>query len=130
MALGHKAGSYRKWLVWGAWSMLAACLLVLPPLVGAFIAGKPLAPYLNFSPSTLYVQHSPFSWPAFILLTLLILACIVPLLYRLYSVKVSSANPAPVCEPFPWWGWLGISLIVLNWTLVWTSVDEPNGWQR
>ena len=45
-------------------------------------------------------------------------------------MKVSSANPAPVCEPFPWWGWLGISLIVLNWTLVWTSVDEPNGWQR
>lgn len=127
MAFDHKAAGKSKWWVWSAWAMLAAGLLIAPPLIGAFLTGKPLSQYLSLQPSTIYVEHPPFSWPVFILLTLLILSCLLPLLYRL--VRVSGSPPPQRCS-FPWWGWLGLVLIILNWSLAWADFDTPSNWQR
>src|SRR3990172_2274078 len=33
------------------------------PLVGIWIAGEPVARYLEFPPTTRYVEHAPFSLP-------------------------------------------------------------------
>lgn len=40
-----------------------AGMLVGLPLLGLFLAGLPLAPYLEFPPLTRHVQHAAFSWP-------------------------------------------------------------------
>ncbi|MGF1761110.1 hypothetical protein L4D76_24955 [Photobacterium sagamiensis] len=130
MAFGLKAAGNDKCLVWSGWVILATALLVIPPLAGAFLTGKPLAPYLNFMPSTLYVQHPPFSWPVFIALTLLIFTCISPFLYRLLRVQSPPVKPVSKQATFPWWGWLGIALLLFSWKLAWASVDESNEWQR
>ncbi|ELR65625.1 hypothetical protein C942_00708 [Photobacterium marinum] len=127
MAWGQKRANKFDWLVGITWGLVAAGLLVLPPLAGALFSGEPLSQYLSLQPSTLYVEHPPFSWPVFILLSLLILTCILPLFYRLMSV---TGGPAPQQFSFPWWGWLGIALITLNWLLAWTDFDTTSDWQR
>ena len=49
-------------------------MLVGLPLLGVWLAGLPLAPYLEFPPHTRHVQHAAFSWPAFGLIAALIAA--------------------------------------------------------
>lgn len=51
---------------------IAACvMLTVPPAAGVFFAGHPLERYLQFPPLTHYVEHAPFSWPAFAFFLLL-----------------------------------------------------------
>ena len=58
-------------------------LLVVLPLAGVMLQGKPLAVYLEFPPLTIYVQHAPFSWIAFMLLGLLLFSVLGRLILRL-----------------------------------------------
>ena len=94
------------------------------PLAGVWIAGFPLQRYLEFPPQTRYVQHAPFSWPAFFIIALLILATVCPL--AIAGVQSYRKTPrtalASGSAPFPWWGWLGIITGVLAWVLAWTRM--------
>jgi hypothetical protein len=103
--------------------ILAAMLLGLP-IVGAWVAGLPIGRYLEFPPQTRYVQHAPFSWPAFFVMVLAIAAgVLVPLIKGVRSYRKSSRPAAtwPV-SPFPWWGWLGIVSGIVAWFLAWTRL--------
>lgn len=92
------------------------------PLIGASIAGLPIVRYLEFPPQTRYVQHTPFSWPAFLVIVLAILACV--LLPAFKGIQSSRKPPLPAGNsrsyPFPWWGWLGIVTGLVAWVLAWT----------
>ena len=96
-------------------------LVLLLPLAGAAVMGKPLAPFLQFPPKTPDVTHAPFSLPAFLGLTLLILAATVPLLLRLVSFRGGDGLRQPVL-PFPWWGWAGVALGAASWILAWSRI--------
>jgi len=110
--------------------VLAAMLLGLP-LIGALVAGLPVARYFEFPPLTRYVQHAPFSWKAFCIFVLLIAAgLLVPVLrgvhsYRKYHRSAAAAPP----HPFPWWGWLGAVTGIIAWILAWTRLVWVSGWQ-
>jgi hypothetical protein len=101
--------------------LLAAMLLGLP-LTGAMIAGIPLAPYLEFPPQTRYVQHAPFSWLAFLVFVLFILASVLPLAVIGIQTYRKTPQPAatPSSYPFPWWGWVGVIIGMISWVLAWT----------
>ena len=99
--------------------LLAAMLLGLP-LLGVWLAGYPVLPYLEFPPETRYVRHEPFSWPVFSVYALMICACLAPIITRALHQhrKVESVHrPA---RSFPWWGWLGLIIGILAWILAWT----------
>ncbi len=98
---------------------VAAALVFLLPLAGAAIAGKPLAAYLQFPPTTPDMPHAPFSLPVFLGLALLILAATGPLLIRLLSFRGVDGPRKPVL-PFPWWGWAGAGLGAASWILAWS----------
>jgi hypothetical protein len=100
--------------------VLLPLLLVGLPLTGVMIKGGPLAPYLEFPPLTIYVQHAPFSWYAFVLLALLPAAVLVPLIRRLVHDPGSGPPVSRHKHPFPWWGYGGIILAALSWFLAWT----------
>ena len=95
--------------------------LVLLPLGGIMLRRIPLAPYLQFPPLTRYVEHASFSWPAFILLALLLLAVLLPLLIRLLLYPDRGrALLLHTRQPFPWWGYGGLLLAAVSWLLAWT----------
>ena len=101
--------------------VIAAALVLLLPLAGAAVMGKPLAAYLQFPPKTPDVPHAPFSLPVFLGLTLLILAATIPLLLRLISSRRKAGSRKPVL-PFPWWGWAGAVLGAVSWILAWSRI--------
>lgn len=123
-------------------------VLTALPLVGVFIAGKPVVRYLEFPPTTRYVEHEAFSWPVFIGLALLIVTLVVPIIFRVIASGrwLSAPRPssgltlsnvegsaishqplqkgvtghAPRLTTLPWWGWAGLGLTTLSWFLAWT----------
>lgn len=112
----------RAWL-----ALLAAALIVWgAPLLGLALAGGPLAPHLEFPPRTRFVEHAGFSWIAFAM-------CVIPAIgaTALYAAGLARARPAraEVAHRFPWWGWLGLLLVALGWTLAWSDVSPPE-WRR
>ncbi len=100
-------------------------LLLALPLLGVWIAGEPLWPYLEFPPRTAHAVHAPFSWLAFLAVGLSIGLTVGPILYRILSSH-SRLSFAPEQSArlrrsiFPWWGWAGIAWTILWWILAWT----------
>jgi len=109
-------------------SIIAAALVLLLPLAGAAVVGKPLLAYLQFPPKTPDVRHAPFSLPVFLVLALLILAAAVPLLLRLQSSR-RKEDPGKPVSPFPWWGWAGAGLCAASWVLAWGRFPWMGGLQ-
>lgn len=108
--------------------LIAAALVLLLPLAGAAVLGKPLSAYLQFPPKTPDVPHLPFSLPVFLGLTLLILAATVPLLLRLISFRRRN-GPRKPAMPFPRWGWAGAGLGAASWILAWSRIPWMDGFQ-
>jgi hypothetical protein len=98
--------------------ILAAMLLGLPP-IGVLVAGCPLSPTFEFPPRTLYIQHAPFSWMAFIGYSLFILAFTGPFLLRPLRHRHPVSVKRTHSNAFPWWGWCGIMLGLGSWILAW-----------
>jgi len=120
---------------WRAEFSVALVLLGGLPLLGVWLAGKPVSQYFEFPPRTRYVEHEPFSWPVFTALALLILGAIIPFVVRIVSVasprsRVASCEGDSAHHVFPWWGWVGIGWAGLWWVLSWnrfswmTSLQE------
>ncbi len=101
--------------------VLAGMLLGLP-LLGVWTAGYPVARYLEFPPRTRYVAHAPFSWIAFALIALSILAVVLPLAAKGLQTYKKTAPPATrfMSQPFPWWGRVGVITGLISWILAWT----------
>jgi hypothetical protein len=102
-------------------------LLVVLPLTGIMMEGGSLALYLEFPPLTLYVQHAPFSWSAFILLALFLVVVLVPLILRIILFSGSVLAAPSTKYPFPRLGYAGIILATVSWFLAWTRFQwfEP-----
>jgi hypothetical protein len=99
--------------------MLAVMLLGLPVL-GVWITGYPVSNYLQFPPETRHVRHEPFSWPVFIVYTLIISACLAPLIINALKNRCKVAPESLPARPFPWWGWLSLIIGILAWIMAWT----------
>jgi hypothetical protein len=96
------------------------------PLAGLAAAGRPLAAYLAFPPRTAQLAQAPFSWGAFALFALPLVAAAV-----LYGIAFARAQPRPppIRKPYRGWGWLGLVLIAVGWTLAWSEAVQPE-WRR
>jgi len=97
-------------------------LIVALPLLGIVAAGMDAAIYLEFPPTTRYVQHAGFSWGWFAFFTLADLLLMGGLLWSVccgLKRKTVPTPSAPVSGPFPWWGWTGLALCLFSWLLAW-----------
>jgi hypothetical protein len=78
-----------------------ATMLLGLPLAGVLVAQLPASRYFEFPPHTLYTDHAPFSWVAFISYGLFIIAAISPFLLRALRRGSPWAAPgSPTSSPF------------------------------
>ncbi|MEE8494213.1 MAG: hypothetical protein V3S25_09245 [Nitrospirales bacterium] len=100
--------------------VLITCMLVGLPLCGVMLAGLPVDPYLEFPPSTRYVEPGDFSWPAFIVILAFVTAVCFPFLFVMLSGPKACRVDLARVRPFPWWGWCGVAFLALAWVFAWT----------
>ena len=109
--------------------LLTLLLVWIAPLPGLLASGEPAAAFLRFPPRTEHVAHAPFTWQAFILLSLPVVAALA-----LYLIAITRARPEPppavFQKRFPWWGWLGIVCVAAGWFLAWNDAGVPPAWRR
>ncbi len=101
--------------------ILTVMLLGLP-MLGIVLADLPVRQYLEFPPDTIYVTKAPFSWIAFILFAVGILATVGPLLIICLKTFIISKQKAPK-KAFPLWGWAAAFFGFLIWFLAWNRFE-------
>lgn len=110
--------------------MVLTSVFVLP-LLGVWLAGHALQPYLEFPPRIRFVVHEPFSWLAFIAFAMGIFGITVPFMVRFLPLRdrdspvahtdLMSNSSRPIS--FPWWGWCGIAWTIAAWILAWNRYE-------
>lgn len=104
--------------------------LILLPLLGIWISGKPLARYLEFPPSERYIAPASFSWWVFLVLAVGILAVFGSLLWKSLVPGHNPDSDRFTNRPFPLWGWAGLVLGGVFWILSWTRFEWFAALQR
>jgi len=98
--------------------MMLTTLLIGLPIIGATSTGHPMALYLEFPPHTRYVQHAPFSWPAFAFVGTGELLTAAVFIF-LYLPRRRETYPIAARQKFPWWGLASGLFVLCFWTLAW-----------
>jgi len=90
------------------------------PLMGVLLAGEPAQRYTKFPPTIRYVQHAEFSLPVFMIVTVLILAAVLPFDIVVWKSRKRVLPVSAHRQRFPWWGRVGAVLCAAAWVLSWT----------
>ena len=130
-----RGGQVRSRWVILSWSLALGAGL---PLLGVWWAGRPIASYLEFPPTTRFVAHEPFSWPIFTGMAAMIIGLLTPFWSYVLRMQRSdfpaTADPSHVSRVtfherrasmgrFPWWGWLALFWSSGCWFLAWTRFE-------
>lgn len=110
--------------------LLLSLLLLGLPLLGIVLNEMPITPYLEFPPRTRHVQHTAFSWPIFmftIVVGVLLLICVIGTL--MLTWKSRRPGQIKTSHSWPWWGWLGLLLLIVSWILAWNRFPWFAPWQ-
>lgn len=100
--------------------MILAVMLVGLPLAGVWLAGEPIAPYLQFPPLTRRVHQAPFSWSAFAFFTAVNLLAAGLMIGLLIKARRLAGCAEQTKGRMPWWGWGGGIILMGGWLLAWT----------
>jgi len=101
--------------------LVFSALLLGLPLLGVALAGRPVSHYLRLPPVTQDLAHAPFSWPVFVVDSLLAAIFFGWLICLAWPRRRSPCTPSPSeRRPFPWWGWVACGALCLFWWLAWT----------
>ena len=85
-----------------AWALLACTALILigVPLLGLWLASKPVASYLELPPRPIRVEQPDFSWPVFTLMLIFVIVAVTPFVRRLLAAARSPhGRPGSAAHP-------------------------------
>ena len=91
----------------------------------------------GFHPEKLWNHRCPFNWWCFAGMMAFTVACVLPFVRRALrtlftssrspdanqSIEQSNNRTIPLAPRFPWWGWLGVIILAVSWTLSWNRFD-------
>lgn len=106
-------------------TVLVLTLLVFGlPLAGAWIAGLPLHPYLQFPPLTVDFPAAPFHWAVFAGMMLFTLSFVLPFVKRSIAFPLSGSPPSPRVGTGAFlFALVSLSGLAASWFLAWTRFD-------
>ena len=109
--------------------VIALPLLMGAPLLGVWLGGEALSPYLAFPPVTERMTPAPFSPLVFAILAIGILAVVLPVVRAIVSSR-RRHRPYPAQARFPWWGWGGLLISLAAWGAAWAGLPADTTVQR
>lgn len=76
-------------------------------------------------PENLWNFRRPFHWGWFIGMCTFTFVCMFPLVRRGFKALKDAGAKAKErkCAAFPWWGWLGIVLLLVSWIIAWNRFE-------
>lgn len=104
--------------------------VVALPLLALGASGRQIAPFFTFPPRTQLMAPEPFSWPAFWLVTLIIVVSLAPFLQKISRTAGPRRTSMRYRGPFPGFGWLGLVLIGVTWVVAWNRFPWASSLQR
>ena len=104
--------------VWGGHAELIDGLKSFPPRTEDW----------GFRPELLWNHRRPFRWGAFIGLVAFTALCLYPFVRRLLKCAFGGRGATrptnyqlSTSNSFPWWGWMGLCVLVCGWVLSWNG---------
>lgn len=103
---------------------LTACVLLIPPLLGAHVAGAVPENLLSFPPPPRPTWTGHFSWVVFVALGGFIVCVLAPVARALWVTRGGrDAKPPARRRAFPRWGMFGVALLGASWMFAWTRFE-------
>ena len=115
--------------------MLLAAILLGMPLACCILGGHgelldgvksfpPRTEDWGFHPELLWNHRRPFNWWAFLGLVTFTALCIFPFLRRIATRSRACRETGPRAKRrLPWWGWAGVAVLAVGWTLSWSRFE-------
>lgn len=100
--------------------LLATLLSIVLPLLGLLIHGAPLKPYLELPPTTVYIEHAPFSLSVFTIYLSVVILSLFHLRPKNYSFRFRNRTLNKFA--FPVWGYLSLMALLASWIVAWTRL--------
>ena len=102
----------------GSYVFLLLIPLFLLPLLGTWLSGMSILPFLTFPPRPAHVNPGEVSWVLFSSGALCIALTIRPFFLRLLMFPHQSCA-VKTHHPFPIWGWMAFTCLILFWIVAW-----------
>ena len=103
-------------------------LTVSLPLLGVWLSGKSVTPYLQHPPRTIPVEPGTFSEVLFAIGGLSVIVLIAPFLKRFFTYTLDSSAKRALF-PFPTWGWISLAILIFFWVLAWNRFSWMAAYQ-
>jgi hypothetical protein len=99
------------------------------PVLGLLLAGYTLPPNLTIFPIPTEPGEHSISWLAWGILAALITATLTPVIWRFFSISMTTEPQSVHPVRYPWWGWIALLWVVGSWLLAWTRFSWFEPWQ-
>jgi len=104
-------------------TVIIGVVILGSPIIGIVASGTPVSRYLEFPPVTQYVTKAPYSSLIFAGLAIAIFLTLFPFVYRIIRASWQPSTIEKSHRRFPWWGWLGLMVLICAWVLAWNRFE-------
>lgn len=104
------------------WALLLLFVLGLP-LLGTWLSGLSIWPFLTFPPRPEPTNPGEVSWLLFLTTAFSLALVAMPFLLRFLTFSTFHSTRIRISS-FPIWGWYGLALLSVAWTAAWTRWPE------
>mgnify|MGYP000117882304 CR=1 FL=1 len=107
---------------------LLLLVIFIGPLLGIWLSGESILPYLHYPPRSTQVTPEKVSWTLFVGGIIFLVLCSTPFLIRLLTFPRTSITGCTK-NSFPTWGWMALTSLMLFWIIAWSRFTWLDSFQ-
>ncbi len=107
---------------------LLLLFIFIAPLLGIWLSGESILPYLHYPPRSTQTTPEKVSWILLAGGVIFLGLCSTPFLMRLLTFPRTSITGCKK-NPFPAWGWIAITSLIIFWIIAWSRITWLDSFQ-